>query len=153
MTARDFFEAVRAASADATRAKAELDALGERRLSLGGHGTMAVSGGGADVNGTSASVAYLDREAALHRRVEEDYALLDRACEVIYGTDNDHGIERGVGPTFADVVWHRACGDESWDEVAASTGMSARTCRRYYAVAMDYCDSVGLAGAVDGAEV
>lgn len=153
MTARDFFEAVRAASADATRAKAELDALGERRLSLGGHGTMAVSGGGADVNGTSASVAYLDREAALHRRVEEDYALLDRACEVIYGTDNDRGIERGVGPTFADVVWHRACGDESWDEVAASTGMSARTCRRYYAVAMDYCDSVGLAGAVDGAEV
>lgn len=153
MTARDFFEAVRAASADATRAKAELDALGERRLSLGGHGTMAVSGGGADVNGTSASVAYLDREAALHRRVEEDYALLDRACEVIYGADGAHGIERGLGTRFADVVWHRACGDEIWETVAASTGLSRRTCVRYYEAAMDYCDSVGLAGAVDGGEV
>lgn len=152
MTARDFFDAVRAASGDASRAKAELEGLEERRLSLGGHGTMAVSGGGADVNGTAASVAYLDRERALHRRVEEDYALLDQACEVIYGADNEHGIERGIGTRFADVVWHRSCGEESWDEVAASVGMSRRTCVRYYEAAMDYVDSVGIVAAREGAE-
>lgn len=153
MGAREFFEAAREASRDAARAREQLEALEERRLSLGSPGAGSVSGSHADVNGTSRSIALVDREAALHRRVEEDYALLDRACEVIYGADNEHGIERGIGPEAADVVWHRACGDESWDEVAASTGMSARTCRRYYSVAMDYCDSVGLAGAVDGAEV
>lgn len=97
MGAREFFEAVRSASADASRAKAELEALEERRLSLGGHGSSPVSGTRHDVNGTAASIALVDREAALHRRVEEDYALLDRACEVIYGADGDHGIERGLG--------------------------------------------------------
>lgn len=152
MTARDFFDAVRAASGDAGRAKAELEGLEERRLSLGHHGTMAVSGGGSDVNGTAASVAFLDRERALHRRVEEDYALLDKACEVIYGADNEHGIERGIGTRFADVVWHRSCGEESWDEVAASVGMSRRTCVRYYEAAMDYVDSVGIVAAREGAE-
>ncbi|MDO4428548.1 MAG: hypothetical protein Q4B91_03450 [Atopobiaceae bacterium] len=153
MAAREFFEAVRAASADARRARAELEALEERRLSLGGHGASPVSGTRSDVNGTSASIALVDREVVLHRRVEEDYALLDRACEVIYGVDNDHGIERGMGTHFADVVWHRACGEESWDEVAVSVGMSRRTCVRYYEAAMDYVDSVGLVGSIDGAEV
>ena len=153
MTARDFFEAVRAASADAARAKAELEALEERRLSLGSHGASPVSGTGSDVNGTAASVVFLDRERALHRRVEEDYALLDRACEVIYGADNDHGIERGIGTRFADVVWHRSCGEESWGEVARAVGMSEKTCRRYYDAAMDYCDSLGLVGAIEGGEV
>ena len=153
MAAREFFEAVRAASADASRAKAELEALEERRLSLGGHGSSPVSGTRSDVNGTAASIALVDREVALHRRVEEDYALLDRACEVIYGVDNDHGIERGMGTRFADVVWHRACGEESWDEVAASTGLSEKTCRRYYWAALDYVDSVGLLGAATGAGV
>lgn len=153
MGAREFFEAAREASRDAARAREQLEDLEERRLSLGSPGSGSVSGSHADVNGTSRSIALVDREAALHRRVEEDYALLDRACEVIYGTDNDHGIERGIGPSFADVVWHRACGDETWETVAASTGLSRRTCVRYYEAAMDYCDSVGIVGAVEGYEV
>lgn len=153
MGAREFFDSVRSASADASRARAELEALEERRLSLGGHGSSPVSGTRSDVNRTSASIALVDREAALHRRVEEDYALLDRACEVIYGSDNDHGIERGVGTRFADVVWHRSCGGESWGEVAASTGLSVSTVKRYYWAAMDYVDSVGLLGAAASAEV
>ena len=139
--------------APASRAKAELEALEERRLSLGGHGSSPVSGTRSDVNGTAASIALVDRETALHRRVEEDYALLDRACEVIYGADGDHGIERGLGTRFADVVWHRSCGEETWDEVSRAVRMSEKTCRRYYDAAMDYCDSLGLVGAIEGGEV
>lgn len=153
MGAREFFEAVRAASADASRARAELEALEERRLSLGSHGSSPVSGTRSDVNGTSASIALVDRERALHRRIEGDYAILDRACEVIYGVDNDHGIERGLGTRFADVVWHRSCGERTWDEVAASTKMGKSTAKRYYWAAMDYVDSVGLLGAMEGEEV
>ena len=153
MTAREFFDSVRDASADASRARDELEALEERRLSLGSAGSGGVSCQRADVNGTARSIALVDREAALHRRVEADYALLDRACEVIYGADNDHGIERGMGTRFADVVWHRSCGQGTWDEVAAATGLSRRSCVRYYDAAMDYVDSVGLTGAAGGEEV
>lgn len=147
MTARDFFEVVREAVRDFAKAELELAGLEERRLSLGGHGTMAVSGGGSDVNGTSASVAYLDREAALRRRVEEDRSLIRFANEVV------DGIDLGIGSRFADVVWHRACSDETWPRVAESTKLSQSTCLRYYAAAMDYCDSVGFDFVREGPEV
>ena len=153
MGAREFFEAVRSASADASRARLELRALEERRLSLGSRGPMPVSGTRSDVNGTATSIALLDRESALHRRVEEDYALMDRACEVIYGPNDEHGIELGLGTRFADAVWHRSCGGETWEEVAASVGLSKSTAQRYYWAAMDYVDSVGLLGASEGSEV
>ena len=147
MTARDFFESVREAARDLAKAESELAGLEERRLSLGGHGTMAVSGSGADVNGTAASVAYLDREMALHRRVEEDRALVRFANEVV------DGIDLGIGSRFADVVWHRACAGETWPQVARSVKLSKSTCCRCYSVAMDYVDSVGFVSARQGAEV
>lgn len=153
MGARDFFESARAASRDAARARAELERMEQRRLSLGSSAAASVSSSRRDVNGTAASIALVDREAALHRRVEEDYRLLDMACEVIYGADGEHGIRRGLGPAYADVVWHRACGDETWAVVSALVGLSRRTCVRYYGVAMDYVDSVGLEGAAGSSEV
>ena len=153
MGAREFFESVRAASRDASNAKEELEEMEERRLSLGSPGAGSVSGSHADVNGTARSIALVDREAALHRRVEGDYALIQRACDVIFGTDNDRGIELGLGKRYADVVWHRACGDESWPQVARSLKLSQSTCYRCYAIAMDYCDSAGYFLAREGGEV
>lgn len=153
MRARDFFASVRAASHDASVARAQLDELEMRALSLGSPGAGGVSGGGSDVNGTAAADALVDREEALRRRRDADYALIDRACEVLYGVGGEGGVARAIGVRYAEVVWHRDCGEETWARVAEVLGVSVSTAKRCYGVAMDYVDSVGLGGAAAAREV
>lgn len=144
--AREFFSAVRRAAADADRISREL----ARMEAAEGVRAQSYSGGGrgtrADANGTAATIARMDYERRVSRRREEDYALVDSACDVIYGSGQTGmgGIDALLGSAVADMVWWRFCACASWSEVAAHCELSVRRCQELVDMAMDTCDAYGV---------
>lgn len=144
--AREFFSAVRRAAADADRISRELERMeaseGVRVQSYdsAGHGTRA------DVNGTSRVVARMDYEGRIAKRRDEDYKLIDAACDVIYGSSQDGmgGVDALLGSTAADAMWWRFCACAAWREVAGHCEVSERTCQDMVNAAMDVCDAYGI---------
>lgn len=85
--AREFFEAVRDAARDADRISRRLAAM-EASEGVRAQGyEPSVSHSRADVNGTARTVARMDYERRVSKRREADYALIDKACSVIYGDE------------------------------------------------------------------
>lgn len=144
--AREFFCAVRRAAADADRISRELarmeaaEGVRAQSYSGGGHGTRA------DANGTAATIARMDYERRVSKRREEDYALVDSACDVIYGSGQTGmgGIDALLGSAVADMVWWRFCACASWSEVAGHCELSVRRCQELVDMAMDTCDAYGV---------
>ena len=144
--AREFFSAVRRAAADADRISRELarmeaaEGVRAQSYSGGGHGTRA------DANGTAATIARMDYERRVSRRREEDYALVDSACDVIYGNGQTGmgGIDALLGSAVADMVWWRFCACASWSEVAEHCELSVRRCQELVDMAMDTCNAYGI---------
>lgn len=144
--ARDFFDAVRRAAVDAERIGRRLERMAAREgvraqgYEAQGRGTRS------DVNGTDATVGRMDWEGRIAARREQDYALIDSACAVIYGNDQTGmgGIASLLGSAAADAVWWRFCGAAQWREVAQRVEMSERWCRDQVAAAMDVCDAYGM---------
>ena len=93
----------------------------------------------------------MDYEARCRRRLEEDYELIDVACDVIYGSDQSTGgVGAVLGSAYADALWWRYCAGATWPEVADGCGMSERWCRDAVGVAMDVIDSYGLSRMAEG---
>ena len=144
--AREFFCAVRRAAADADRISRELarmeaaEGVRAQSYSGGGHGTRA------DANGTAATIARMDYERRVSKRREEDYALVDSACDVIYGSGQTGmgGIDALLGSAVADMVWWRFCAGASWSEVAGHCELSVRRCQELVDMAMDTCNAYGI---------
>lgn len=104
-----------------------------------------------DPTGMSRVDARIDFEAANERRMEEDYALIDAACAVIYGRDGrGDGLERLMGSAVSDCMWWRFCAAESWAVVADACGYSKSQARRLCAQGLDACDFFGWANVTDG---
>lgn len=143
-SARDFFEAVRDASRDAERTSRTIKAM-ESREGVRAQ-TYGPRGRGGPHDAMAATDARMDYEARYRRRIEEDYRLIDAACDVIYGADQSTGgVGAILGAPYADVLWWRYCAAATWPEVAEGTGMSERWCRDAVGVAMDVVDSYGVA--------
>lgn len=115
--------------------------------------------GGAHGQGVSAgpSDPTARRAIALARISEEKraeaealYEVIDRACDVLYGSDGMSGVASLVDCAHADVLWHRYCGAETWAEVSARCHASVSTCRRMHDTAMNTIDAIGLADSAMG---
>ncbi|WP_307739013.1 hypothetical protein, partial [uncultured Parolsenella sp.] len=143
-TARDLFEAVREASRDAEYIKRRLERMesgeGVRAASL----ARSSSGSRADVNGTARVDARIDYEARVTRRQEENYALLDLACAILYGDDARGGLAALLSTRAADLLWHHYLCDESWESSAAAVGCNVRTAYREADKALDLLDMYGI---------
>ena len=148
-SARDLFEAAREASSDVSRARCQLESMEQQALSLGG-GLGSSSGGPGGDRVADAVSAMVDREAALERRLYEDYLLLDLATWALYGHDNVSGLASLVPSWWCDVVWHRYLGCVGWDVVSERVGYSVQRCRQVAQAAFDVADGVGLASAICG---
>ena len=144
MSARDLFEAAREASRDAEYIRRRLlrmeGAEGVRGASL----APSVSGTRSDVNCTGRVDARIDYEARVSGRLEEDYALIDLACAVLYGDDNGGGVAALLGTRVADLLWHHYLDDESWDEAAEAVGYARMTAFREKDKALDLVDMYGV---------
>lgn len=148
MTSRDFFESVREAALDAERTRRQLEAMESREgVKAQRYGTS-VQGGTHDV--MAATDARIDRERAWAARIERDYALIDEACEIIYGTDNRGGIASLLGTATADAMFWRYCAAVTWAEVARNVSYSRQWCYRAVAVAFELIDSAGVEAVMRG---
>ena len=123
-----------------------------RAASPGGSGVPASRGSRRDPGGMGAVDRAVDYEARVRPVLEADRALVRRALAVLYGDGGAGGVAKGIGLDYAEAVRLRACEAMTWDGVAERLAASSSTARRWYAVAMDYIDAVGLDGAAEGAE-
>lgn len=151
MGAADFFESVRAAALEKGRIERRLERM-RASISGGGSSVAASTGGGRDAHGMGRVDRAVDYEARVRPLLDADRALVERARRVLYGDDGDGGVAKGIGTDYADTVWWRACEAKTWDEVADACAASRSTAKRWYSVAIDYMDAVGLEGAAAGRE-
>ena len=148
--ARELFEGAREASRDAERIRRQLVAMEDRATSLGGGGLGARvrSTGEPDRMGSSVA-AMVDLEDRLRARQEEDYELIDYACRVLYGTDNDAGLWALVG-WRADAIAQHYLNGMTWEEVGEVMGYSAQHVWQQAQAAFDVCDGWGIASVMAG---
>ena len=148
--ARGFFEAVREASREAERTRLTLMRM-EAREGVRAQGYEAQGRSGHASDRTAATDARIDHETRMAERIDEDYALIDLACKVLYGEESGKGgVDRLMGSAVADCISFRYVDARPWPEVAALTGYSERQCQRLCAVGMDACDFFGWTNLVDG---
>lgn len=142
-SARQFFEAARAAAREAERISIELRAMRAREQALGGGGYGARIRSTPEPDRMAGKVAArIDREAMLEERQEEDYRLIDAACEILYGADNRSGLYALVGWP-ADAIYHHYLALATWEETAALVGYSERRTYECVAQALDLADANG----------
>lgn len=151
-SSRELFEAARQAAIDADRCRRQLEAMEHRALSVGRPSLEAHVSGGGDPDRIGRDVAALvDREAELCNRIESDYALIDSACAVLYGSDGTSaGLATLAPPSWSDAIYHRYLGLRTWAEVAAMMGVSVSYAQKMVRAAFDIADANGLAATVAG---
>ena len=152
MRARDFFASVRAAADEAERTRNQIERM-EAAEGVRAQGyTPGVSRSRADVNGTARVISRVDYESRMRRRLEEDYALIDRGCSVIYGSDQTGmgGVDALLGSATADTMWWRFCDGAGWSKVAREVGRSESWCRLAVETALDVCDQYGMDAMTQG---
>ena len=142
--AREFFEAAREASRDAERIRRQLDAMAERAEALGGGGfePRVRSTGEPDRMGSRVA-AMVDMEERLRERQEGDYALVDAACRVLYGSESDAGLWSIVGWP-ADALAHHYVNDLTYDAIGRMLGYSRSHVWHCAQDALRTCDELGL---------
>lgn len=152
-SALEFFEGVRAAATEADRTWRELSAMqAAEGVKAQSYSPAVAVGSNHDAMGLVDK--RIDYEHKLHRQLEEDYALIAEACEVLFGEDckGSGGIESLLGSDYASVLYWRYIGHMSTREVSRLVGCSAATCISMTNVALETCDSLGLDKVIAGTE-
>ena len=154
-SAREMFEAAREAALDAERIRRQLDAMEGADLSLGGGGFEPRVRSTPDPDRMGRAVAaHLEQAERLLARQEEDYRLIDAACDVLYGTDSEAGLWALVG-WRADALYHHYLALRTWAEVGELLGYSEQHVWREAMAALDTADAWGwraVVGGMGGAE-
>lgn len=151
--AREFFEAVREASREAERTRLTLMQM-EAREGVRAQGYEAQGSSGHMSDRTASTDARMDYEERMRERLEEDYALIDLACRVLYGEESGKGgVEALMGSAVADAISFRYVDARPWKEVAALMGYSHASwhalrdmCQRGF----DAIDALGWERAIEG---
>ena len=103
---------------------------------------------------TASTDARMDYEERVRERLEEDYALIDLACRVLYGEESGKGgVEALMGSTVADAISFRYVDARPWSEVAALLGYSrwsVNSLRNLCQRGFDAIDALGWERAIEG---
>ena len=152
-SAEDFFEAVREASREAERTRLTLLQMEAREgVRAQGYEPRVMVGGERDR--MAATDERMDREGRMAERIEQDYRLLDMACELLYGRESGKGgVDALMGSAVADCISFRYVDARPWSEVAALMGYSRwsrRSLRDMCQRGFDRIDSLGWERAIEG---
>ena len=151
--ARDFFETVREASREAERTRLTLLQMEAREGVRAQTYAERVSVGG-ERDRMAQTDARMDYEARMAERIEQDYRLLDMACQVLYGRESGKGgVDALMGSAVADCISFRYVDARPWREVAALMGYSRwsrRSLRDMCQKGFDRIDSLGWERAIEG---
>lgn len=143
MTSREFFEMAREASRDAERCNRQLALMESRAHSLGGSSGERVASTPNPHRMSARIDAYVDREAALDRRIEGDYCVIERACTVLYGdSEGTRGLDVVQSPVWSDVLWWHYLDDAKWRAVGDAVGYSTAQCQVFARRAFEWMDEV-----------
>lgn len=148
--AEDFFRAVRDASREAERTRLTLMQMEAREGARAqGYEPRVMVGGERDR--MAQTDARMDYEERMRERIEQDYALLDLACSVLYGKESGKGgVDALMGSAVADCMSFRYVDARPWPEVAALTGYSERQCYRLVKTGFDAVDFLGWENCMRG---
>ena len=145
-SAREFFDAVRAAAQDIERTTRRLEALEESAYGVSGFDPTAIrvrtSCSGGDAMALRVDRLVRDRQR-LEDRIEEDYRMIDAADAVLYGNDFADGLAALAPPLWADLLYHHYVALRTWREVAALVGYSEKYCIALSRAAFDVLDANG----------
>lgn len=151
-SAREFFEAARAAVRDMAEAQEQLDRLDEPATDGGtGLGAHVRSSATPDAIGARV-VRKVAKAERLERRIAYDELLADSAGEVIWGPswDGFAGVASLLTDRHADVMDHYYVEALTWPETAAAMHLSVSRCRQLRNVACDCVDAYGIARVLEG---
>lgn len=149
--ARELFEAAAEASRDAERIRNQLEEAEQRTLSSDSSTVGYRVSGSRDPDGrmVSAVSSKMELEDALRERQERDYALIDLACHVLYGTDSTAGLWALVG-WRADALAQRYLNGLTWAQVGDLMGYSESHVWQQAQVALEVCDANGVMWTIMG---
>ena len=145
-SARSFFEAVRDASVECERTREALLRM-EAREGVRAQGYEAQGRSGHASDRTAATDARIDYEERMRERVEADYALIDVACRVLYGSESGKGgVDALMGSAVADAISFRYVDARPWSEVAAALGYSSDSAKSLRALCEQGFDCIDFLG-------
>ena len=149
-SARDLFEASRDAAKECRAARIQLERLESSRF--GGSGSVAGGGRGGrhDVNGMGATIALVDFQELMRRRIADDTELMELATAVAYGEDGRGGVAALMGSGHADVLCWRYIAAETWERCARACNITRATAVRRAQEAFDVVDALGFERAIEG---
>ena len=149
-SARNLFDAARAAAMECERTRRMLMTM-ELRETSGGSSDVKVSRG--HVSDPMRKVdARLDKETLWEQRIEENESLMDYATCVLYGRNQDGkgGIAVVLGTACADALWWHYLACETWERAGEIVGYTERRCHQMRDMTMDYIDAHGFDAVMDG---
>lgn len=141
--AREYLAGARDAVLELERTELQLEALRLHSQDSGDMFAPRVSASPRDADGSAKMASMIDRKAVLERRRQDCLAAKQSVWRIAYGGPQG-GLERALGPQYADAVWLRAGQALKWDAIGSMMDCTGPTVRRWYEVACDYLDSVGL---------
>lgn len=148
-TARELFEATRAAAIDCERQARMIEEL-KSLEAIHGHAQDTGRGGAQDVNGTGRIIARIDLEARAAKQLEEHQALIDYAGALCFGRDGTGGVAALLTEDAATILYLFYCRAYKWQTVTSALCHSTLWCRTQRDAALDLIDSVGFGAAVAG---
>lgn len=149
VTARELFEDALHASRQLRELDIIVDVMEARSLSLSNAAAPVASKGGI-YDRTRLVDAKLDWEDGHRTLVNEYCAVIDRAAEVLYGEDWEHGLQRALGVEHAHVLDLYYIQREGWHRVASRLGIHPNTASRRRWEALRFIDANGIDRTVRG---
>lgn len=152
-TSKELFEATREAVQDAARVALALDELDASAAHVSGGLVVGAIGGGHAGNDRVGRivVGQLRQREKLEKRLADDLALIDRACEVLYGSDQTSSGLAQIAPSWwADAIYHRYIGCQKWEKVAQLVMFHKRYVQVQVQAAFELMDENGMTATIEG---
>ena len=149
--ARELFEAAREAMHDIERTAHLLDSM-EAREGLHAHPIAISRNGSGHADPMRLTDTRMDAEAAAHRRLEEDWRLVDLANALCYGKwyDGEGGVDALLDSMHADCLYWVYLSGEKMGTITRILQRNNSTVHRMVRVAFETLDAYGLQRAIDG---
>lgn len=151
MSARDLFDAARAAAMECERTRRMLLAM-ESTEAIAGHGMTERVRSGSVPDPMRRTDARIDRERMWSARIEENERLIDLCHSILYGREQNGkgGVCALLGSVYADALWWHYLACETWARTGEMVGYSVTRCKDMRDVALDLVDTLGLPEVIDG---
>lgn len=150
-TARELFEAVGEAVRDAERCTTRLDMLDATASGVGSPSFEPRVISHRHDGLERRVIAAVDERERLEKRIEEDYRLIDSACTILYGSDQQHdGLSALCPRWWADALYHHYLNGMSWAVVGELMGYTEQHVWRSAKAALEVADAHGMAATVAG---